>query len=134
MRQRRWVELLSDYECEIRYHPDKANVVADALSRKESSGNKAKTLTMTIHSHLSAQIREAQLEALKPENVLNESLRGMDKNLEIRGEEVYCFMDRILTPKFGGFRDVVMIEAHKTRYSVRISYTWISRNYTGGQT
>nr|GEV31734.1 putative reverse transcriptase domain-containing protein [Tanacetum cinerariifolium] len=35
MRQRRWLELLSDYDCEIRYHPEKANVVADALSRKE---------------------------------------------------------------------------------------------------
>ena len=35
MRQRRWLELLSDYDCEIRYHPDNANVVADALSRKE---------------------------------------------------------------------------------------------------
>nr|GFA68057.1 putative reverse transcriptase domain-containing protein [Tanacetum cinerariifolium] len=35
MRQRRWLELVSDYDCEIHYHPRKANVVADALSRKE---------------------------------------------------------------------------------------------------
>ncbi|GKA71528.1 homeodomain-like protein [Tanacetum coccineum] len=35
MRQRRWLELVSDYDCEIRYHPGKANMVADALSQKE---------------------------------------------------------------------------------------------------
>ncbi|GJR62755.1 putative reverse transcriptase domain-containing protein [Tanacetum coccineum] len=35
MRQRRWLELLADYDCKIRYHPRKANIVADALSRKE---------------------------------------------------------------------------------------------------
>ena len=57
MRQRRWVELLNDYECEIRYHPGNANVVADSLSRKEYSRRRVKALTITVHSHLSAQIK-----------------------------------------------------------------------------
>ncbi|CAH1415590.1 unnamed protein product [Lactuca virosa] len=111
-------ELVNDYEFKIRYHHGKANVVADALSRKEYSGRRVKALTMTIHSHLSTQIKEAQQEALKPENVAGESLRGMDKNLEVKGDRVLYLMDRIWTPKFGGFRDVVMNEAHNTRYSV----------------
>nr|GFC80347.1 putative reverse transcriptase domain-containing protein [Tanacetum cinerariifolium] len=51
LRQRRWIELLSDYDCEIRYHPRKANVVADALSQKERiKPLRVRALMMTIHN------------------------------------------------------------------------------------
>ncbi|GKB53039.1 putative reverse transcriptase domain-containing protein, partial [Tanacetum coccineum] len=66
LRQRRWIELLSDYDCEIRYHPGKANVVAGALSRKERDKPlRVLSLMMTIHNDLPKQIREAQEEAMK---------------------------------------------------------------------
>nr|GFB45494.1 putative reverse transcriptase domain-containing protein [Tanacetum cinerariifolium] len=66
MRQRRWLELLSDYDCEIRYHPGKANVVADALSRKERiKPLRVRALVMTIGLDLPKQILRAQTEARK---------------------------------------------------------------------
>ncbi|GJX57684.1 hypothetical protein Tco_0287581, partial [Tanacetum coccineum] len=70
LRQRRWIELLSDYYYEIRYHPGKANVVADALSRKERNRPlRVQALMMTVHNDLPEQIREAQKEAMKRKNV-----------------------------------------------------------------
>ncbi|GKB07194.1 putative reverse transcriptase domain-containing protein [Tanacetum coccineum] len=78
MRQRRWLELLSDYDCEIRYHPGKANVVADALSRKEiNQPLRVRALVMTIGLDLLKQILNAQTEARKLENIKNEDVEGM---------------------------------------------------------
>nr|GFB96421.1 uncharacterized protein [Tanacetum cinerariifolium]GFB97352.1 uncharacterized protein [Tanacetum cinerariifolium] len=67
--ERRWIELLSDYDCEIRYHPGKANVIADALSRKEREKPlRVKSLVLTDHKDLMQQILEAQVESLKEGN------------------------------------------------------------------
>ncbi|GJR67983.1 putative reverse transcriptase domain-containing protein [Tanacetum coccineum] len=74
MRQCRWLELLADYDCEIRYHPGKENVVADALSRKERiKPLLVRSLVMTIHPKLPSQILKAQTEALQEENIKAEN-------------------------------------------------------------
>ncbi|GJX24174.1 hypothetical protein Tco_0228619 [Tanacetum coccineum] len=78
MRQRRWLEFLSDYDCEICYHPRKANIVADALSHKER--NKplwVQALVMTIGLNLPKQILNAQTKERKPKNIKNKAVGGM---------------------------------------------------------
>ncbi|GKE64991.1 putative reverse transcriptase domain-containing protein, partial [Tanacetum coccineum] len=119
MRQRRWLELLADYDCEIRYHPRKANVVADALSRKERIKTlRVRALVMTIHLKLSSQLHEAQTEAIKEENIEAENLRGMDKAFEVRPDGTHCIKNRSWLPLFGILRDLIMHESYKSKYSI----------------
>nr|GEU72398.1 putative reverse transcriptase domain-containing protein [Tanacetum cinerariifolium] len=77
-RQRRWLELLSDYDCDIRYHPGKANVIAYAWSRKEREPPlRVRALVVTIGLDIPRQILNAQSEARKPENIKKEDVGGM---------------------------------------------------------
>nr|GFA41334.1 putative reverse transcriptase domain-containing protein [Tanacetum cinerariifolium] len=127
MRQHQWLELLSDYDFEIRYHPGKANVVANALSRKEREPPlRVRALVMTIFLDLPRQILNAQTEARKPENIKKEDVGGMlvensrdsekvrTEMLEPRADGTLCLNGRSWLPCFGDLRTMIMHEAKVT--------------------
>nr|GEU88851.1 putative reverse transcriptase domain-containing protein [Tanacetum cinerariifolium] len=130
MRQRRWLKLLSDYDCEIRYHTRKENVVADALSRKERiKPLRVRALGMTIGLDLPRQILEAQTKAIKAKNDKSEDVGGMlienskdlDKprkeKLEPRADGTLCLNNRWFSC-YGDLRTLIMHESHKSKYYV----------------
>ncbi|GJS60541.1 putative reverse transcriptase domain-containing protein [Tanacetum coccineum] len=115
----KWLELLSDYDCKLRYPPGKANVVADALSRKSRPKPlRVRALVMTIGLNLPARILNAQVEARKEENYGTEDLHGMIKNLEPRADGTLCLKNRSWIPLFGDLRALIMHESHKSKYSI----------------
>ena len=143
LRQWRWLELLKDYDVDILYHPGKANVVADALSRKammapiERQGmikdlyqlaslgvrlletpNKELIVHNAAESSLVAEVKEKQyadpiLLQLK-ENVQS----GATKAFELTREGVLQCQNRLCVPDIDGLRKKIMTEAHFSRYSI----------------
>nr|GFA40679.1 putative reverse transcriptase domain-containing protein [Tanacetum cinerariifolium] len=97
MRQCRWIKFLSDYDCEIRYHLSKANVVTNALSQKEMGKTlRVRLLVMTTHINLPEQIRSAQMEAMKEENLKVKNMGRLIKPIfEIRSDGILCFDKQI---------------------------------------
>nr|GEU45515.1 putative reverse transcriptase domain-containing protein [Tanacetum cinerariifolium] len=100
MRQRRWLELLNDYDYEIRYHPGKSNVVADALSRKERiKPLQVRALVMTIGLDLPKK-----------------------EKLEPRADGTLCLNNRSWLPRYGDLRNLIMNGSHKSKYSVQLGF------------
>nr|GEZ95418.1 reverse transcriptase domain-containing protein [Tanacetum cinerariifolium]GFA07913.1 reverse transcriptase domain-containing protein [Tanacetum cinerariifolium] len=90
----------SDYDCEIRYHPGKANVVADALSRKERvKPKRVRAMNMTLQSSIKDMILTAQKEAVNKSVGLQ---KGLDEMIEQRSDGTLYYLDRIWVPLKGG--------------------------------
>nr|GEX46137.1 putative reverse transcriptase domain-containing protein [Tanacetum cinerariifolium] len=108
----------------------KANVVADALSRKEQEPLRVRALVMTIGLDLPKQHLNAQTEARKLENIKKEDVGGMlvenaknpdairEQKLEPHADGTQCLNGRSWIHCYGDLRTVIMHESHKSKYSI----------------
>ncbi|GJR94315.1 putative reverse transcriptase domain-containing protein [Tanacetum coccineum] len=123
---RRWLDLLKDYDCEIRYHLGKANVVADALSQKQREKvTRIHSLRMIITSDLFDRIKAAQVEGLKEENLKNECITSYIPHLEDDSRGIKTRQGRIYIPFRSNVKELLLEEAHKSKYSIHPGATKI---------
>jgi hypothetical protein len=138
MRQRRWLELIKDYDLEIHYHPSKANVVADALSRKAHYnhmpvvGISGEESSIQV-SPIMAQYNVTLTLVLKGEIIAAQSIdtgvAHIKRRLTEGDPKVNCFhvdekgtpwfKDHLVVPKNHGLRKKIFDEAHTSKYSIR---------------
>nr|AAV31273.1 putative polyprotein [Oryza sativa Japonica Group]AAV31377.1 putative polyprotein [Oryza sativa Japonica Group] len=141
MRQRRWLELIKDYDMEIHYHPGKANVVADALSRKSycnmSEGrhlpwelcqefeklnldivSKGFVATLEAQPTLFDQVREAQVNDPDIPEIKKNMRRGKAIGYVEDEQGTVWLGERICVPDNKELKDTIMKEAHETLYSI----------------
>jgi hypothetical protein len=141
MRQRRWLELIKDYELEIHYHPGKANVVADALSRKSQVNmlaahpmpyklvkefdrlslkflNNTQGVAIELEPTLEQDIRKGQKDDEKINEIWQLIMDGKGKDFHEDAEEMVWFKDRLCVPDIKSIRELILKEAHETAYSI----------------
>jgi hypothetical protein len=141
LRQRRWLELIKDYDLDIQYHPGKANVVADALSRKSQANMlvarlmpqelcwemaqlnlgiaaQSESMTLEIESTLEQEIRKGQLNEEKIKEY--KKLIELGKVPEFRKDEqgTIWFKNRICVPEIKHLRETILKEAHDSAFSI----------------
>jgi hypothetical protein len=139
LRQRRWLELIKDYNLEIHYHPGKANVVTDALSRKAYCHHlvtqeselceEMRKLNLTIVPHslnynlsvcpiLDDQIKEAQKDDEELMRIKGQTGENKAPDFRVDQYGTLWFKKRLCVPEQGHFRNTIMDEAHNSAYSI----------------
>ncbi|KAJ9567489.1 hypothetical protein OSB04_003455 [Centaurea solstitialis] len=133
MRQRRWLDVVKDYDCEILYHPGKANVVADALSRKtEHAPLRISHLKMAVTTSFVDLVLRAQEEASREENQNGERIRGQMAALVRDSRGLLTRYGRVWVPRAGTARQTLLEEAHKSRFSIHPGATKMYRDLRTG--
>ena len=155
MRQRRWLKLLKDYDLQIQYHLGKANVVADALSKKvQHSPNTVaitqlsllkeldylgiqllshgqahdQLLALTLQHSIVEEIRVNQESDPELQRIKKDLERGKSHGFVVHEDGTPRFQNRLCVPRNEEFRKKILEEAHNTRYSVHPGGTKIYRD------
>jgi hypothetical protein len=141
LRQRRWLELIKDYDLGINYHPRKANVVADALSRKSRVSQlvvdsmpfelceefdklnlrivaNTKAMEIEVGSSLLQEIRRGQLEDEKIQEIKRNIKEEKSLGFSEDDEGVLWYKGRICVPNVKELKDKILLEAHESAYSI----------------
>ena len=144
LRQRRWLELFKDYDLIIDYHPGKANVVTDALSRKSASssqstekaylsclvGLRALGVSLTnddqgsllarfeVRPTLFDRIRELQSTDEEIQGIADRVRRAEGGDFRVRDDGLMVFRDRVCVPADSDLRRAILEEAHSSAYAM----------------